>query len=332
MWIMKAIMSSQNKNNSSLFKETKVDNFKYGIADATKNVTKKSANTFSGLNLFVKNAFHKVVGFLTFKGMLERASHSVDETINNKKKRFNFQTGLGLLTFGAIFAGSFSVAIAADSPSISNINVMEDGIVAVAEEGQAILPDVIREAVKVLYVDMKPLVNIDTYGPESNDFVNNPNGIVQWPFWRGVPISDHFGEREAVCASGCSSTTNHGGTDFAPSPGAEVASIADGVVTSVVNFADNVLGTDDVEHSAGTHIMIRHNIDGQEVYSLYAHLQYNSIPLKVGDSVQRGQLVGKVGNTGMSTAAHLHLGIKINGKYIDAEPFLLKYNAINVPR
>ena len=75
--------------------------------------------------------------------------------------------------------------------------------------------------------------------------------------------------------------------------------------------------------------MIQHQIDGHTVVSLYAHLQYQSTPLKVGDSVKRGDLVGLVGNTGMSTASHLHLGIKLDGKYVDPIPFLLQYNAIN---
>lgn len=336
---MKAVMGIRKdrtrtaSQSNGLFKQTKFDSVKYSVSDWFKSVYLFIVKLSSIAFIFTKSHVQKIVQFFTFKGMLEKASHSVDETINNKKKRLNFQTTVGILTFATIFAGTSLVASAADAPE--QIAVIDsDGLSNQTAQitSEAILPDVIKEAVKTLYVEPKPLVDINTYGPESSDFVNNPNGIVQWPFWRGVHISDHFGMRDVVCASGCESTSNHSGTDFGAGDGAEVASIADGVVAYVENFPNNVLGTGDVAHSAGTHIMIKHNIDGQEVYSLYAHLQYNSIPLKAGDSVARGQLVGKVGNTGMSTAAHLHLGIRINGKYVDAEPFLIKYNAINIPR
>lgn len=336
---MKAVMrirknETQTVNHSnSLFKQTKFDSVKYSVSDWFKSVYLFVVNIAIFSFNFLRKYVSKIVQFFTFKGMLEKASHSVDETINNKKKRVNFQTTVGILTFATIFAGTSLVASAADAPE--QIAVIDsDGFnnQTVAVTSEAILPDVIKEAVKTLYVEPKPLVDISTYGPESSDFVNNPNGIVQWPFWRGVHISDHFGERPAVCESGCEATTSHSGTDFGAGAGAEVGAIADGVVAAVVNFEGNVLGSGDMTNSAGTHIMIKHNIDGQDVYSLYAHLQYNSIPLKAGDSVVRGQLIGKVGNTGMSTAAHLHLGIRINGKYVDAEPFLIKYNAINIPR
>ena len=47
-------------------------------------------------------------------------------------------------------------------------------------------------------------------------------------------------------------------------------------------------------------------------YALYAHLDTGSIRVKVGDKVQRGQIVGKVGNTGNSTGPHLHFQLTYN--------------------
>ena len=43
-----------------------------------------------------------------------------------------------------------------------------------------------------------------------------------------------------------------------------------------------------------------------KVFALYAHLQPGSITVKVGDSVERGQILGKVGNSGNTLAPHLH--------------------------
>jgi lysostaphin len=47
----------------------------------------------------------------------------------------------------------------------------------------------------------------------------------------------------------------------------------------------------------------------------YAHL--NELPLKVGDTVKRGDVVGLSGSTGNSTGPHLHYEVRVNGQTID---------------
>lgn len=49
----------------------------------------------------------------------------------------------------------------------------------------------------------------------------------------------------------------------------------------------------------------------------FAHLLERS-PLKVGDIVKKGQMVGKLGNTGTSTGAHLHFTLRLDDKLVDA--------------
>jgi murein DD-endopeptidase MepM/ murein hydrolase activator NlpD len=129
-------------------------------------------------------------------------------------------------------------------------------------------------------------------------FTNNPNGTVQWPFAVGVHVGDQFGPRN--CA-GCSA--NHGGQDFNPGVGAPIQAIADGVVSY----------TEDGEASLGVHMIIDHMIDGELVSSVYAHMIHGSMLLETGDVVKVGQVIGKVGSTGMSTGPHLHFEIRIGG-------------------
>ncbi|MBX0300738.1 peptidoglycan DD-metalloendopeptidase family protein [Cryobacterium sp. 1639] len=129
-------------------------------------------------------------------------------------------------------------------------------------------------------------------------FTNNPNGTVQWPFAVGVHVGDQFGPRN--CA-GCSA--NHGGQDFNPGVGAPIQAIADGVVSY----------TEDGEASLGVHMIIDHMIDGELVSSVYAHMIHGSMLLETGDVVKVGQVIGKVGSTGMSTGPHLHFEIRVGG-------------------
>jgi murein DD-endopeptidase MepM/ murein hydrolase activator NlpD len=50
---------------------------------------------------------------------------------------------------------------------------------------------------------------------------------------------------------------------------------------------------------------------GLGLFSLYGHL--SSIDVKAGDSVARGQVLGKTGETGLAAGDHLHFGIYLDG-------------------
>jgi len=56
----------------------------------------------------------------------------------------------------------------------------------------------------------------------------------------------------------------------------------------------------------GNHVIVDM---GRDRYALYAHLQPSSVAVRVGQRVRRGQLLGRVGNTGSSAAPHLHFHV-----------------------
>ena len=144
-------------------------------------------------------------------------------------------------------------------------------------------------------------------------YTPNPNGTIQWPFTRYVPIASGFGARPSPCR-GCSSF--HDGLDFLPGAGAPIGAIADGVVT--------IVGQDTGGYASyGTRVVIDHVINGQKVESLYAHMIAGSPTVTVGQKVTVGQTLGLVGNTGASSGAHLHLGISLGGAFLDPYAWLM---------
>ena len=56
---------------------------------------------------------------------------------------------------------------------------------------------------------------------------------------------------------------------------------------------------------------------------VYYHLKEKP-KFKKGDAVAQGQILGYMGATGKVTGAHLHFGIRVNGKWIDPQPYLHK--------
>jgi murein DD-endopeptidase MepM/ murein hydrolase activator NlpD len=127
------------------------------------------------------------------------------------------------------------------------------------------------------------------------------SGAIRWPFPMTVRITDGFGSRTAPTAG---ASTNHQGVDFAPGAGTPIHVIADGVVRDVEPFDDGGLGV---------HVIVDHMIDGALVSSVYGHMQTGSIAVTEGQRIAVGDVLGKVGNTGVSTGAHLHLEIRPGG-------------------
>ncbi len=95
-----------------------------------------------------------------------------------------------------------------------------------------------------------------------------------------------------------------------PDYGAEVLAVADGRVVSTLNtLSDQPPGmlpdpkTITIQNVDGNHIVLDL---GGGVFAFYGHMQKNSITVAQGQRVKRGQVLGKLGNTGNTSGPHLH--------------------------
>ena len=76
------------------------------------------------------------------------------------------------------------------------------------------------------------------------------------------------------------------------------------------------------DNSWGNYVLVEHK---NGFCTRYAHLAYGTIKVKVGDKVKQGQVLGFMGSTGPSTAAHLHFEVYNKQDIrIDPEPYLTK--------
>lgn len=86
-----------------------------------------------------------------------------------------------------------------------------------------------------------------------------------------------------------------------------------GTVTAILNTCSGSYP------ATGNYVKIQH---AGGVASVYYHLKKDSVTVKKGESVTKGQVLGYMGSTGNSTGAHLHFGVSVNGKWVDPMPYL----------
>ena len=134
-------------------------------------------------------------------------------------------------------------------------------------------------------------------------------------------ISSDFGWRVAPCGA-CSS--DHQGVDFVPGEGKPVMAILNGVVTEA-----------GINQGYGYWVKIEHIVpitegEVERWVTVYAHLKAGSIPddVRVGANVSRGQTLGAVGDTGISTGPHLHFELHIDGVVVDPLPIISQSQSV----
>jgi murein DD-endopeptidase len=111
------------------------------------------------------------------------------------------------------------------------------------------------------------------------------------------------------------------GADAVAVAAATVVAVKDGLPENVPQVKQRAVAITQ-ETIAGNYVLLDL---GQGLYALYAHLQPQSLKVKVGDKVKTGQLLGLVGNSGNSHLPHLHFQVANAASALGAEgvPYVL---------
>ena len=119
-------------------------------------------------------------------------------------------------------------------------------------------------------------------------------------------LTSPFGYRDAPTEG---ASTYHQGVDLAGPEGTPIVAARSGTVT-IAQYSN----------SAGYYVTINH---GDGFSSVYMHM--TTYTVSVGQTVSRGQVIGYVGSTGISTGPHLHFGIMYNGGYVNPAYYVPLY-------
>lgn len=150
------------------------------------------------------------------------------------------------------------------------------------------------QAIPVFLMDYRLLQSINGEDDEPVGGGSSPQstGKIVMPVAEGWVSTDEMGPRSSPC-SGCSSW--HQGLDLVNGSNPAVYAMSDGEVISI---------------SGGNNVVtIRH---ANNLLTNYFHMFASDITVKVGDKVTAGQTIGKIGNAGDSTGAHLHFEVDIS--------------------
>lgn len=149
------------------------------------------------------------------------------------------------------------------------------------------------------------LLRFDYMSQEDLDQLENTSSITgNGQFTHPCPgmtyQSSYFGEIREYEIGG------HKGNDYAAPAGTPTYAAASGTVT-IAGWSD----------TAGNWIVIDH---GNGLVTKYMH--HSKLCVSAGQTVQKGQKIGEVGNTGQSTGPHLHFQVEVNGVPVSPDQYL----------
>lgn len=179
--------------------------------------------------------------------------------------------------------------------TLSNTKLLRENYISkLSEEEQAIQAqiDEYNNQIKEIEDEIKSLAVTARFGEDYN------GGQMQWPIYGHYKITSNYGMRVHPITG---VYKLHTGVDISATIGTEFTSMAKGIVVKA-----------EYNTAYGNMVIIDH---GGGVQTLYAH--GSEIVAKLGQEVNAGDVVLKVGSTGYSTGPHAHFEVRINGSPVN---------------
>ena len=194
-------------------------------------------------------------------------------------------------------------ALQAESSQIQSVINQIDSTQSNLENDQAKIEKQIKQYEKTL-ASMASAGNT-SFVYDGGDFL--------WPVPASSLITAYYQSNDAVHKG------RHNGIDIGAGFGTKIIAIADGVVVRSNNSCPHNYGKSyscGCGGGFGNYVTINHGTkDGKTYVVTYGHM--SSAYVSAGTTVKKGQTIGTVGSTGWSTGAHLHLGIAVNGGWVN---------------
>ncbi|MGO2140704.1 MAG: M23 family metallopeptidase [Leucobacter sp.] len=206
---------------------------------------------------------------------------------------------LAVTTTLPAFSSAFGDAAAAAAPAARSDQELQSSAVANSQDALDAIGSVELGVDPGSYKQLTPEAGL--VDPASLDSTE-----IRFAFDREYPLTDGFAYRTAPVEQ------FHDAQDIAAPGGTPVLAIGSGRVIEAGYATDG----------CGFSIKLQHNVSGETLTSRYCHMQVDSHDHKVGDKIEIGDFIGKVGNTGMSFGDHLHLALRRSGVPIDPLPYI----------
>jgi murein DD-endopeptidase MepM/ murein hydrolase activator NlpD len=250
-----------------------------------------SFNTVAGRSPDRDTRFRETVGSLD--ALRDEVSNLLREV-----RRFEpvLSNTIGLLNVPTVGINNSGMVSASDLPSFLAINEVPEGSLKEIED--------LRRMAEYISSAIDPIEQIGILLDSQGALLTEIPSI--WPIRGGIGhISSYFGQM--------------------PNPFSGLYYIHKGIDISTYRQGDPIVATADgqvvtVDYDAGgfgNNIIIRHK---HGFYTRYAHML--SFAVRVGQRVQQGEVIGYIGNTGLSTGPHLHYEVHIGSDVVDPYKYI----------
>lgn len=156
---------------------------------------------------------------------------------------------------------------------------------------------------------LKAIPVFEMYQPLSKEYLASIGADeFIYPFTEKAIVTSHFGKRGNINTSAGETGSFHNGTDstfeYPNNCGMPIYAVFDGTV--IAKQGNDWQTTGNFVHVQKDNIVVKY-------YHMRDHVAY-----PIGHEIKKGDYIGVIGTTGMSTGCHLHLGVEIDGKAIDS--------------